>query len=93
MSSELSAAARPRKARGMAWQRIDGETVLLNVDGRELMGVNATGARIWELVDGKRTVGELAKTIAAEFTVPPDTAARDVHAFLAELLDRGVIEV
>ena len=33
----------------MAWQTIDGEMVLLDIDGNQLMGVNPVAARIWDL--------------------------------------------
>jgi pyrroloquinoline quinone biosynthesis protein D len=77
----------------MAWQTIDGETVLLDVDGRELMGVNETAARVWALCDGNHTIAQIADAIASEFGAGPDEALADVRGFVAELLSRGALEV
>jgi hypothetical protein len=75
----------------MAWQTIDGETVLLNIDGRELLGLNAVGARVWDLADGEHTVAQMADVVTAEFTVGRDEALADVRQFVAELLALGAL--
>jgi hypothetical protein len=75
----------------MAWQTIDGETVLLNIDGRELMGLNAVGARVWELADGEHTVAQIAEAVTVEFTVGRDEALADVRRFVTELLELGAL--
>jgi hypothetical protein len=75
----------------MAWQTIDGETVLLNIDGKELLGVNEAAARMWALCDGARTLDEIAALIAAEFDVSAADAAADVRAFASELAAAGAL--
>jgi hypothetical protein len=75
----------------MAWQTIDGETVLLNVEGRELMGLNAVGARVWELADGTHALDEIARTIADEFAVEAGVATADVERFVDELVAAGAL--
>jgi hypothetical protein len=81
----LDEAARPKRAPGTAWQTIDGETVLLDIDHKQLLGLNEVGARVWLLCDGARTAGEIVRTIAEEFSVDADTARADVAGFLDEL--------
>ncbi|HUS63498.1 MAG TPA: PqqD family protein [Kofleriaceae bacterium] len=87
----LSGSAVPERARSMAWQTIDGETVLLDIDGRELMGINDSAARIWALCDGTHTVDEIARAVAAEFAVDPAVAAADTRAFIDTLAKRGAL--
>lgn len=82
---------RPARTPHMAWQTIDDELVLLNIDGKELFGVNAVGARIWELVDGRRSVDELVAAVVAEFAVEPAAAHADVRAYLDALVSAGAI--
>jgi hypothetical protein len=89
----IDESARPQRAGSMAWQTIDGETVLLNIDARELLGVNDVASRVWVLCDGTHTVGEIAATVAAEFEVDQPTALADVRAFLDELTKTGAIEL
>jgi hypothetical protein len=75
----------------MAWQTIAGETVLLDVDGRQLMGLNEVGALIWSLCDGEHSAAEIAAAVARDFAVDEATARADVDAFLSELTRLGAL--
>jgi hypothetical protein len=75
----------------MAWQQIDGELVLLNIEGKELLGLNPVGARIWDLIDGTRAVDEIVDVLAGEFEATHDQLARDVDGFLAQLVAAGAV--
>jgi pyrroloquinoline quinone biosynthesis protein D len=81
-----------RRAARMAWQTIDGETVLLDLDGQELLGLSDVGARVWALCDGTRPLEAIVDTVAVEFEVTRERAATDVQGFVGELLAMGVLE-
>jgi hypothetical protein len=49
--------------------------------------LNRTGERILQLVDGRRTVGDIASQIAAEAHIGFDQALQDVSGFLQQLGD------
>ncbi len=74
-----------------AWQIIEGEAVLLSMDTKVLRGLNPVGSRIWELIDGQRSLEEITGVIVQEFEVAPGVAVQDVRAFVQELLDRGLV--
>ena len=74
-----------------AWQIIEGEAVLLSMDTKVLRGLNPVGSRIWELIDGQRSLEEITGVIVQEFEVAPGVAVQDVQAFIQELLDRGLV--
>jgi hypothetical protein len=74
-----------------AWQIIEGEAVLLSMDTKVLRGLNPVGSRIWELIDGQRSLEEITGVIVQEFEVAPGVAVRDVQAFIQSLLDRGLV--
>jgi len=76
----------------MAWQTIDGETVLLNIDGKELLGLNLVGARVWSLCDGAHSTERIVDVVAGEFGAERDAVATDVRAFLDELDRLGALE-
>lgn len=64
----------------------DGTAVMLLVDGREVLTLNETAARIVEgLKSGITDEDELVRQLTDEFAVDAATARRDVRAFLAEL--------
>ena len=65
--------------------------VLLDPPGRVLRGLNETGARVWQLCDGRRTVREISDQIAREFDADPATALSDVLRFLEALASRGLL--
>jgi hypothetical protein len=76
-----------------AWRVIDGEAVILSLDTKVLRGLNAVGSRVWELIDGRRSVDEIVDAIAREFDADRITVARDVGAFVATLRERGLVTV
>ena len=83
----------PSRSSSMAWQTLDGEMVLLNIRGKEMMGLNPVGGRIWSLIDGTRSIAQIAETVTAEFEVAGEAAAADVKEFVAELARLGALEV
>ncbi len=79
------------KAPATAWRVIEGEAVILSVDTKVLRGLNPSGSRIWELIDGQRSLDEIVDVIVKEFEVEPPHAAQDVRSFVQELLDKGLV--
>jgi hypothetical protein len=82
----------PRRAEAVAWQRIDGELVLLQAAVGRLLGVNDLGALVWELVDGTRTVAEIITIIAREHPADAGRVAGDVEAYLRDLASERLVE-
>ncbi|MBI3622329.1 MAG: PqqD family protein [Nitrospirae bacterium] len=80
------------KAVHTASQVIDGEAVVLDIPGKTLRGLNPVGSRIWELVDGTRTLTEIARVVAGEYARSEEEVFQDVVFFLDELAARRVIE-
>lgn len=65
-------------------------------DGRPLerkLELDELGAFCWDLIDGDRTVREMARILAERFGLPAREAELAVAAFLRELGKRGVIGV
>jgi hypothetical protein len=79
------------KSSATAWRVIEGEAVILSLDTKVFRGLNAVGSRVWELIDGRRSVEEIVTQIVVEFEVAPDEAARDVGTFIAELLEKRLV--
>ena len=76
---------RPARSPLVAWQTIEGETVLLRVKEKELIGLNEVGRRIWELSDGTRSLEQIADALAAEYRVDREAARADALRFIREL--------
>jgi len=66
------------------------EIVLVPVTGniadmKSVYTVNSTGAFIWNLLDGKRTVEEIVTAVENEFDVGGKQALNDVLSFLHDM--------
>lgn len=79
------------KAPTSAWRLIAGEAVILSLDTKVLRGLNEVGSRVWDLIDGQRTVDDIVGVIVDEFDVPRQQAAEDVEAFVRQLVDKGLV--
>lgn len=65
--------------------------VLLDVAGGLVLASNPTGARIWQLIEQRRTRAEIVSQLAADYEIQPECARRDVMAFVAALVARGLV--
>jgi hypothetical protein len=61
-------------------------------DMESLYTLNEVGARVYELIDGERTVQDICTAIVEEFEVSNGQAETDVREFLEQLLSIGSIE-
>lgn len=70
---------------------VDEQAVIVLSDEGEVTVLNEVGTRVWDLVDGKRTVGQIIDLIASEYAIDQETARRDVEEFLKQLVDAKAI--
>jgi hypothetical protein len=71
---------------------VEGEAVILDLEGRRVMGLNPVGSFVWSLLDGARTAAEIGEAVAARFQVASGRASAEVGAFLGSLFARGLID-
>jgi hypothetical protein len=72
----------------------EGELVVVLPDRGKFVVLNATGAEVLSLVDGTRTLREVAQRIADETDADAKHVREDVMAFAKTLWERGaVVEV
>ena len=70
---------------------IDGEAVIVLPQSGQVNVLNEVGSRIWELIDGTRSVGEITEAIVAEYDVTAEQAERDVNEFIQELVESKML--
>ena len=71
---------------------IGGETVILGLQKGHYYGLDAVGARIWQLIQTPTSVADLQRAIVAEYDVAPERCEADLLALLQQLIDAGVVE-
>ena len=57
-----------------------------------LYALNEVGARIWEIVDGNRSLKELRDAIVMEFDVTEQEAEEDLLTLIEQLKEVGAIQ-
>ncbi len=67
------------------------ELVVVLPEQGKFVVLNATGARLVHLVDGARTLREIAHTIALEFNADAAQVESDVLRFAQSLVERGAL--
>ncbi len=69
------------------------EVMVLDLDKSEYFGFNAVGARIWALMQQPTSVGEIHRTIIAEYDVDGKRCEQDLLRLLNELVVNGLINI
>ena len=70
---------------------IDDEILLVDLDGGELFSLSGTGREIWRLIDGERTLDEIAHTVARDYSGEQKKVRRDVEHFVGQLRDAALV--
>jgi hypothetical protein len=74
----------------VVFRKVAGEFILVPIRRRSqeaeyLYTLNEVGGRVWELIDGRRTAGEIRDAIVEQYDVQPGQATADVLELLAQL--------
>lgn len=72
---------------------LGGEAVILNLKTGVYHGLDAVGARIWNLLQEPRTIDDIRDTLLEEYEVEPDRCECDLLILLQQLADSELIEV
>lgn len=81
----------PKTHPQVASRVVDEQAVIVLSDAGEVTVLNEVGTRVWDLVDGKRTVGQIVDLIAEEYAIDPAKARRDVEGFLEQLVQANAV--
>jgi hypothetical protein len=75
----------------VATRIVDGEAVIVLADSGQVNVLNPVGTRMWELIDGTRSVQQIADAVCAEFDVTEAQVQRDLEEFMQELVDANAV--
>jgi pyrroloquinoline quinone biosynthesis protein D len=67
--------------------------IVLQSRTSELHSFNPVAARVWELIDGTRTAGEIVDAVVDQYDVDRETARTDVLELLERLADKQLVVV
>lgn len=83
---------RYRRAEAVSFTELDGETICLNLEAGQYVGMKEVAQTIWERLADPSGLDDLVQRVTAEYDVDRDTAATDVRSFLADLMEAGLVE-
>jgi hypothetical protein len=72
-------------------QTIGGEALVLNLRSETVYSLNASGARIAELIADGLETDTIVERLAREYGAEREAVARDVADLVAALLDKGLV--
>ena len=67
--------------------------VMLSVEAEKYFSLNDTAEAIWRRMERPITLTALSASLAEEFDVAPDEAARAVTAFVSRLVEERIVTV
>ena len=74
-----------------AYQEIDGMAMVVVPGRAEVQILNPVGTRVWDLIDGERTVSQILSELAGEYEVEPGQLENDVREFVLSLDERDML--
>jgi hypothetical protein len=82
----------PVKSPSTASQIIDDEAVVIVPSEHMVNVLNSVGCRIWDLADGRKSIGKIAEILTREFDVCYETALNDAIEFARGLVEQKMME-
>ena len=79
------------KSEKISYRTISDEVVIMTPTNSTLHSLNAIGAKIFNYIDGKKTVDDLCALVLAEYDSSLEEVVRDMEAFLNELIEKKII--
>jgi hypothetical protein len=82
----------PRLHPQVAARQLEDRAIVVLADAGEVLVLNPNGAWLWQRIDGRRTVGELAAGLAQACGVDEARVQQDTSAFVESLVAAGAVE-
>lgn len=76
----------------LQWRAVEGEVVALDVRGSQYLGVNDSGAELWELLVAGTTHAEMADHLIGRFGLDIGTARTHVDTFVDQLRAQDLLD-
>jgi Coenzyme PQQ synthesis protein D (PqqD) len=84
---------RIRIGSGVSAREFDGEWIVLDLSGGNYFGLDEIGGAIWQGLQEKKSLEEIAHALAARYDAVESVILDDVLALVGELLERRLVEI
>lgn len=72
---------------------IDGEAILINLANGVYYSMDKAGGLVWEMIEGRHTLGEMVEAVTDRYEVSRDRAEADVQRLAEELLQENLVAI
>ncbi len=79
------------RTESIAWQELDGELVVLDLESSTYLSANPTGTFLAGMLREERSLDELRDALVAEYGITPQVAEVDARAYVDELRELGLL--
>ena len=93
MTSTVSQRSTVVAAKDQVSSDLGGEKAILDLKAGMYYGLDGVGARVWDLIQEPRDVGDIRNILLREYDVAPERCELDLLTLLQRLADEGLIEV
>ncbi|HET7433866.1 MAG TPA: PqqD family protein [Thermoanaerobaculia bacterium] len=80
-----------KPAAGVVFKSVGDELVLLDYDRGIYYGLDAVGARLWELIAAGEPLPSVIETLLGEYDVSREEVTNDAQRLVGELRERGLL--
>jgi hypothetical protein len=81
-----------RRNPGWLAARVGDEILMMSAEKGLYLGLDAVGARIWDLLESPRDTDEICAHLVREYVVAPGTCRAEVDVFIDQLATHGAID-
>ncbi len=89
----ISFASRVRVPDSVLAQEIQGEAMFLNLTRENYHGLDQVGSRMFRVLNSADCIQTAYQTLLNEYEVDEARLRDDLEAFIAELVDKGLVEI
>ncbi|MCP4961970.1 MAG: PqqD family protein [Actinomycetia bacterium] len=82
-----------RRSTEILYSGLGDQAVMMDLDAGAYYGLNVVGARIWALADEPIVLTQMVDRLVEEFEVERDECESAVSEFVADMIERKVVEV
>jgi hypothetical protein len=79
------------KSPDAASRTYDGQATIVLPSRAEVKVLNAIGSKVWDSIDGRRTLAQILETVLEDYEIPREQAERDMLEFVGELRTQGMV--
>ena len=89
----IQPSSRVARSDAIIFTEFDDAVVMMDAEVGRYYELNATGARIWTLVESAPRVAEVCQRLVAEYAVAADTGGDEVRAFMDKLYRLQIVRI